>query len=156
VIGDDTREFILSFSVGVLATRDAENRPFGHECMLETVEADHIVGYVPANLAGHLADNLNDNHAAAIVISRTTGDHRSVQVKGRVAQVGELVTHPEAWAVMRPRLLVNFKQWFADAAENVIDGFARQPAHRVRIDVEQVFDQTPGPKAGNKVSGGAS
>jgi hypothetical protein len=157
MISDDTREFMESLSGGMLCTRSADNRPSAHECLLREIGPNHFIGYVPERLSKRLEENVADNGQAAIVTSRTVGDHRSVQLKGRITEIAGPTDEPEVWGPMIETVRPSFHEWFeADVAEKILTAMGQERVYRVRFEVEQVFDQTPGPKAGNQVSGGAA
>src|SRR5438132_1471852 len=84
MLNDDTVEFLRSRPISMLCTRDRENRPAAHECFLADVTHERVIAFVPEHLARHLAQNVADNGAAALLVSRSPGDHRSVQLKGRI------------------------------------------------------------------------
>lgn len=97
-------------------------------------------------VAGPTFANVRENHRIAVGFSRAE-DHRTFQLKGRVlslAPAGEadravIDRYRCAWATalgavgMPPRLTLRVAHW---------------PAHAIRLRVESVFVQTPGPGAG--------
>jgi hypothetical protein len=106
-----------------------------------------------ARYARGMPANLRDNGCFAVVVSRSWGDHRSVQIKGRClgvsgpVQVAERVRPAiEGLAVMLdsfklpPRVARDFR-----AGES-------EPFYVVRVQVEEMFEQTPGPGAGRKLA----
>lgn len=73
---------------------------------------------------------------------------RSMQVKGTVAAVGPPTT--DDLALMSARIDL-FLQTIHETDGNPLDGLRRMLPHQVlaiEIDIDEVFDQTPGPDAG--------
>jgi hypothetical protein len=102
--------------------------------------------FVPTATGAPAVANFAENGRVAICFSRIE-DHRSIQVKGRVVSVapaseadravieryrGEFVRNL-AFIGMPPRLTLRLNAW---------------PCHAVRLRVESLFLQTPGPGAG--------
>lgn len=143
-------ELARFFASGVsiqVGTRDASLCPEdirGMGCRVEG-EAELTV-FLPDAVAEQTLANLRDNGRIAVCFTRPA-DHRTIQVKGRALAVvpaapgdradidryrGGLVQ--ELGAVGIPsRLILRLSHW---------------PCHAVRMRVEQVFVQTPGPGAG--------
>ena len=154
VVSADTVAFLRSLT-GFLATRDVANRPTACECVVMDLDPETGVGEVAAvaRFARQMTANLRDNGRLAVVVSRAWGDHRSVQIKGRCLGVSAPVQVPER---VRPAI---------EGLAVVLDSFklpprvARdfragesEPFYVVRVQVEDVFEQTPGPGAGRKLA----
>ena len=133
-----------------LATRDAENQPD------VAVLSGAVQGADPGTLTVYMAEgwaqciaNLRDNGRAAVTVARLA-DYRTFQLKGvclgiRAAREDE-----------RP-LIARQHDAFARAADfeqlgHVVRSWSYWPSVAVELRVEQVFAQTPGPGAGQKVS----
>jgi len=151
------REFLRSRPIAMLSTRDAQNRPSLHECVFAAVEDDHVLGMVPEHLGRNLKENVADNGDAALVVSRSPGDHRSVQLKGKITSIEEARCCPERFEFPNQALLEIFGGYMPepDARERV-SGMRRQSVFLVRLDVAEEFDQSPGPGAGRRIEGDRS
>jgi len=131
-----------------LGTRNAQLEPNAARVTAALVDADrrHLVLYVPKVAAKSVLADLRANGQAAVVFARPEDD-RACQVKGI------FVSHRPARATERDAVVA---QW---------DGFVRQleivglpgeaarpwifwPCVAIRLRVQAVFSQTPGPGAG--------
>jgi hypothetical protein len=105
-----------------------------------------VTVFVPLATGATTTENLAENRRIAVCFSRIE-DHRSIQIKGQAVAVapagdeeraaierwrGEFVKNL-AFIGMPPRRSLRINSW---------------PAHAVRVRVESVFVQTPGPGAG--------
>jgi hypothetical protein len=155
VIDDDVLAFLRSRPIAMLCTRDRDNRPFAHETLLVEVEEHHVTGLVLEQFGRNLAENVADNGAAALVVSRAPGDHRSVQLKGTITALEPPRHRPEldAWR----SLMVSVYRPYMDeaAAERFTLRVVGQPAFRLRLEVARVFNQTPGAGAGRPIGASA-
>jgi hypothetical protein len=157
VINDDVLAFLRSRPISMLCTRSRENRPAGHECLLAEITGDRVIGLVPEQFGRSLAENVADNGEAALVVSRAPGDHRSVQLKGKVTALGEARLRADDLAEAAERLLPMFSHHMPEVTARVyMAALVGQPMFEVRIEVRQVFNQTPGPGAGRPIAGGGA
>lgn len=135
----------LSLHIG---TRDSHLHPEGARAAALKVDADgrHLTVYVPEAAMVRLRPHLDDNGLAAISIGRPQDD-RACQVKGtvvdvRAAREDERALVAEQWdGFMRQLELIGIPRELAG-------GWAMWPASAVRIRITAVFEQTPGPQAG--------
>jgi hypothetical protein len=154
VVPADTVAFLQSLT-GFLATRDRENRPTACECIVLDLDPETGVGEVAAvaRFARQMPENLRDNGRFAVVVSRAWKDHRSAQIKGRCLGVSGPVRIPER---VRPAI---------EGLAAVLDTFTlpprvardfrageAEPLYIVKVQVEEVYVQTPGPGAGKKLT----
>jgi hypothetical protein len=115
----------------------------GHE------DALGVTVYLPVVTAAETIANLATNGRIAIVSSCPT-DHGTVQLKGRSRSV-RVACESEA-EVVRAQM-----ERFADVLDQVgvprriARSLAAWPAFAVDVEVEAVFEQTPGPRAGSLV-----
>jgi hypothetical protein len=139
----------LQEGVGIhIGTRNAALQPNGARAIAVTVDEDgtHLVVYVARVAAARLLPDLEDNGQAAIGFGRPIDD-RACQVKGIVTGVRD--------ATDEERELV-LAQWggFLSSLEKI--GIPREatrtwvtwPAVAIRVRVNALFNQTPGPDAG--------
>ena len=143
-------ELLEGPAVMYIATRNAALEPlsalaFGLEAASDGREATI---FMPAALSPPTLANLRDNGQVAVTLVRPT-NHRSLQIKG--VWLGERRTTDDD----RARLL---RYQEATLAEMTTIGVPRSVWHRVawwpavalRIEVRDVFVQTPGPGAGRR------
>lgn len=110
--------------------------------------------FVPAATACHTLVNLRANGRVAVCFARAA-DHRSVQVKGQVLAIEDAtdedrpvvlryrIALAEAWGVIGipPRITLRMTHW---------------PCQAIRLRVDALFNQTPGPGAGAALAAPAS
>lgn len=90
--------------------------------------------------------NLRDNGRIAVCFSRN-GDHRSIQVKGKVLSIAPAAP-PDRALVERYNGLIAVAWGEIGVPPAAVARWVRWPCHAVRFAVEAVFVQTPGPGAG--------
>ncbi|HEX9982643.1 MAG TPA: pyridoxamine 5'-phosphate oxidase family protein [Thermoanaerobaculia bacterium] len=111
---------------------------------------DTVTVYLPVATAQETVANVATTRRVAISVTHPI-DHTSTQVKG-VTRGVRIAGESEREVVMR---CVNA---FADVLDQI--GLPRRishslthwPAFAIDVTVEETFDQTPGPKAGNPIS----
>ena len=110
---------------------------------------DTATVYVPIATSRGTLCNLAATGRIAVVVTKPV-EHISVQLKGK-SRTARLARDEEEQFV-RSRL-----QGLADVLDrigippHVTQSFAHWPAFAIEIDVEQVFEQTPGPRAGTRL-----
>lgn len=108
-----------------------------------------ITVYLSVNTAQQTIANVATSRRIAVAATHPI-DHGSVQLKGTVRAVR--VARSEEAA-----LVDSYLNGFADNVEKV--GFPRAmicsishwPAFAIEVDVQEIFDQTPGPRAGSAI-----
>jgi hypothetical protein len=154
VISEDLANFLESGVTMLVGTRDAECRPEGVRGFGARVERgrEELTVFVSAVNAARTLANVRANGRVAICFTRPI-DHRSIQVKGQVLDVrdavdderplvdgfGERLSRILGEIGVPPRLVLRMNRW---------------PAHALRVRMEGVFVQTPGPGAGTPLGGG--
>ena len=131
-----------------LGTRNDRLEPNGVRVVAVGVEADgtHLVAYVPATAAAQVLPDLESNGHAALVFSRPP-DERACQVKGtfagaRPATADERSVVQAQWDRWLDRLsTIGF-------ARPTFEHWTRWPCVAIRVRVNAIFNQTPGPGAG--------
>ncbi len=138
----------LSMLVG---TCDAEARP---ECTRAAGlrldrEADRLTLFLPTAGAERTLANLTANARIAVTFSRPH-DHRTYQLKGRVRSVAATTTDDQA---QQQRWLAAFVEQLAivGVGRSLSRRWRIVPSVAVAVDVEELYEQTPGPSAGKKV-----
>ena len=131
-----------------IGTRSASLQPNGARVVAVKVDDDgrHVTAYVPAAAAPLLLPDLEASGQAALVFARPP-DERACQVKGAFTAVRPAADDEQAFVV---------EQWTRWMRRLETIGLPRMayeswqiwPCVAVRIQVTALFDQTPGPGAG--------
>jgi hypothetical protein len=135
-----------------IGTVDADGIPSCCRAIALTTKDDFdtLTIYVPAATSQETMANVATTRRAAIVCVEPRS-HDSVQIKGVTR--GVRLAPPEDKAFVIARL-----EDFADALDELglpkrlTRSVAHWPAFAIDVSVEQVFDQTPGPKAGAQLA----
>lgn len=131
-----------------VGTRDARHQPNGARALALVVDADglHLTVYLAKIAAARLLADLESNGQIAVSLGRPVDD-RACQVKGVVTAIRA------ARAAERPAVSGQFEgfrqQLEAIGIPRVLtEGWATWPAVAVQFRATAVFEQTPGPGAG--------
>jgi hypothetical protein len=135
-----------------IGTRDADLEPNGTRATAIKSEQDgrHVTVYVPTIAEARVLPNLEANGQGAVVLVRVR-DERSCQIKGKFV---------ESWVASEPERTFVMDQWdrFVQNIEQIglpraVTGqWTMWPCLAVRLQVTELFDQTPGPQAGGKLT----
>ena len=135
-----------------LGTRDDQLEPNGARAVALKVEDDrqHIVVFVPSRSAPRVLRDLESNGQGAVAVARPLDD-KAAQIKG---------VFVESWpATDAERPLVDAQFRACNAQLEMIGipliatvNWASWPCVAIRLKVNALFDQTPGPKAGAEVA----
>jgi hypothetical protein len=135
-----------------IASRNARLEPNAARVAALRVDDDgqHLTAFVPTVAAALLLPDLHANGQVAVVSARPP-DERGCQVKGMFvntwdATVAEREIVDEQWERFRQRLDV------IGLPRVATDGWVTWPCTAIRLRVQAVFDQTPGPGAGARLS----
>lgn len=145
-------EFLESGVSISIATRDAELAPDGTRVLAVKVDDDgvHVTAFLTARTAGPILQNLEANGQVALCFDRPS-DSRACQLKGVFADSRRC----------RPAERVEIERqvsgFFSDlemigVPSAFLSGWVRWPAVAVRFRVTDVFHQTPGPGAGERLT----
>lgn len=150
-VAEELVPFLESNVSLLLGTRDAVNRPACARLMGARVSADRtrVTVLLPTPTGERSLANIRDNGLAAVTFSRII-DNRALQIKGKCAPPRE----PTAEEIEIQR---RYRERFADALAAV--GMPRattmrltiQPSVALDLTIEAIFQQTPGPTAGQRV-----
>jgi len=131
-----------------LGTRNTGLEPSGVRVVAVSVERDgsHVVAYVPDMSARHVLPDLESNGHAALVFSRPP-DERACQVKGsfagaRPASADERAMVQAQWDRWLDRLTT------IGVPRPTFEHWSTWPCVAIRVRVNAIFNQTPGPGAG--------
>ncbi|MEA2752320.1 MAG: hypothetical protein QOI41_6463, partial [Myxococcales bacterium] len=154
-ISEELASFLESGISILVGTRDAQRRPTAMRAMGASVAADRrtVTIFLPEQTAARTLANLalEDGGRIAVTFSRPS-DYRSLQIKGRC--LGTRRTTEE-----ERTKLESYSAAFVVDLEVV--GLARQlterltswPSIALQVAIEDLYEQTPGPGAGQKLDG---
>ena len=144
----DLRRFTSDGCSVIVGSVDGDGAPA--TCRAVAIAADdeltRMTVYLPVATSHQTIANVATTHRLAVAASQTI-DHTTVQFKGSIR--GVRLAREEEAALIRSRL-----SQFADSLQ--IIGVPRSltsrlvywPAYAIEMNIEQIFDQTPGPRAG--------
>jgi hypothetical protein len=138
----------LSFFVG---TVDAEGFPAACRAYALRSNDDFsvVTVYVPVNVSQETIANVATTRRVAIGATHPI-DHGSIQIKGTTR--GVRLARPEEEAFVQKRL-----EEYTDLLDmigvprRIMRGVTHWPAFAIDVTVEELFDQTPGPRAGEPI-----
>jgi hypothetical protein len=148
VISDELAEFLesgLSINVG---TRDGELRPDGAVAWAARIHDDraHLTIYMHKEAAASMLRNLTVHPEIAVAFDRPTS-HRACQVKGR------FVSTRSGRPAERAEVERQVDRFFAELEgigipRAMLQGWKIWPSVAIKMRVSELFEQTPGPGAG--------
>jgi hypothetical protein len=155
LIDDGMVRVLESACVMTVGTRDANLEPHFTRALGGVAHADreHVTFFVPRVLAQQAIRDLEDNGRIAfqVVAHGASNAFKAFQLKGRF--VSHRDAHPE-----EERLQTEYKKQVTAACREmgIPHGFwlaiAYNPATAVTFAVEEAFNQTPGPGAGERTA----
>lgn len=151
-----SQELLKSFADGgvsvLVATVDADGFPTCCRGIAIAFKNDFesVTIYLPAATAQETIANVATTRRVALACSHPLS-HQSIQIKGLTRGVKLAPSEDEAFVRQR---LDQFAGVLDDVGlpRRVTRSIAHWPAFAIDISIEQVFDQTPGPKAGVAVA----
>jgi hypothetical protein len=152
-ITEEVTELIASGVDMYFATRDAALVPESMVAMgIKVHEAGcSVTAYLPEALSGATLANLRDNGQVAITLSRPR-DHLTVQIKGTFVSVRRSTeAEKELQAVFRAALVEQFAS-VCGIPRSLTRSIVWWPSLAVEVTVHAVYDQTPGPNAGEPLA----
>ncbi len=148
MIDSDLKQFVESDLSVVVGTRDAELAPeitrgWGPMVM---PEGDSLTVFVDRAAGTRTVANLRDNALMSITLTHPMS-HKAVQFKGRCVEIGDPVAAD--WPHIE-----RHREAFTQVLGQM--GYTREFTRRLwslqvvklRLSIQQAFDQTPGPEAG--------
>ena len=148
MIAAELQQFLESGVSVLVGTRDRLLVPEAARGFGLRVEAEgrELAVFLPAVWAARTLANLRDNGRIAVAAARPQ-DHRSVQVKGLAVEIRDGDAEDRAAiARYRERMVTDFAAF--GYPPRVLHRITAWPCHVVRLRVEALFEQTPGPRAG--------
>ena len=141
-------------SIMHLGTRDAALQPtstFAFGLKLDDPNGREVTVFLPVTVAPFMLPNLRDNGQMAVSLVRPT-DHRSLQIKG--VWLGERRTDEADRAfVDRYRVALTEELGLVGVPRSIWRRVIWWPSLALRMEVREVFVQTPGPSAGKRCGG---
>lgn len=150
-IPKDLVEFLTSGISVLLATRNADRVPEAVRAYAPVISPDRqrLDLIVPNGLGDRTIANLRDNAQIAAAFSRAI-DHVSVQVKGSCVALRP-TTEEDRPAVERFRAAYIEGLYLIGMPRSLTSRFRALPGTVVTIEVAGVYNQTPGPRAGEPI-----
>jgi hypothetical protein len=131
-----------------LGTRNDRLEPSGVRVVAVSVDRDgtHVVAYVPEVSGSQVLPDLQANGQAALVFARPP-DERACQVKGMFA--GARAATADEYAMVQAQ----WDRWLdrfttIGVPRPTFDRWTTWPCIAIRVRVNAIFNQTPGPGAG--------
>lgn len=139
----------------VVGTRDAALRPACAMALGVAFPGDgRVTVYLSEAAGSETFGNLEANGLVAVVFEEILS-HHTVQVKGRVLEIRPAAESERAH--VERSIAGFFRQVEAvGAAPGVVRKMRRWPCRAVTLEVTDVFEQTPGPKAGTPFAAGGA
>lgn len=135
----------------IVATVDAEGVPSC--CRGVAIDSkddfDSVTVYVPAATAGETVANLATTRRIAVSCTEPLS-HHSIQIKGLTRGVKLAASQDREFVAQRLEAFADTLDSFG-LPRTVTRSLTHWPAFAIEVSVEQVFDQTPGPKAGEEL-----
>lgn len=140
-------------SVVLLATRDAQLHPHSGRGFRASrgTQRDHLVVWAVPSQSVQVIDDLRDNGAVAVLIS-VPMTHETFQLKGRMVSIEDAPASDEPMVRARLEMLCQDGERMG-VSRRMVERLEIWPAQLITIAVEQIFRQTPGPGAGDRVMG---
>jgi len=114
-------------------------------------DADALTVFVPSASADKALANLKDNGQIAITCSHPA-THVTYQLKGKATSMRR-ARAPEQEIVDRYRAEFSRRLEEVGVSVDVSSRLSGWPAHAIRVQVLEIFEQTPGPGAGERLGG---
>jgi len=150
---------LVSFLEGgnslLVGTRDAQRMPHVARAVGLRVAGDraHFTVFLPEGPAHRALRDLESVPLIAITASEPP-THRTIQVKGKVLALRTPDASERAWVEGYPERLASVVA-YAGLARATVMRLNVWPARAVDVELTEVFNQTPGPKAGAPLEPGS-
>jgi hypothetical protein len=153
ILSDELSDFLAQGVSLLVGTCDAAQVPHAMRAVGLQIHDDHrhATVYLAEVTSHHTVTNVAVNPRVAVFVSQPL-DHRSFQMKGPVTQVSPANdaarAHVEAYLVRFGRQLELMGMPF-----EVVTMLSHWPAVALEFAVDELFLQTPGPGAGQRLAG---
>jgi hypothetical protein len=151
VIPDDLAELFESGVSIMVATRDDAHSSELARAAGAVVHRDRqrVTVFVPTSIAGRTVDNLRANGFVAVAFSSVI-DHRTHQLKGTLEEVRD-ASEAEREVVSRYHAAFCEVLFATGIPRAVVRSFQAWPSTAITFVTADVFLQTPGPNAGERL-----
>lgn len=141
-------------NVAFAGTRSRDLVPYGHRVSGWCVgDGGHtLIALIPQSSTSHLVESLQDNGEMALTVEEFPS-HETYQFKGRYLR--HRTVQPDDVAIVdriRERFVRGIRHVYTDAPRQMFSAYIQQPAVAVEFEVHEVFVQTPGPGAGERLA----
>lgn len=152
-IPDELAAFLESGLAIVVGTRDAALRPDGAAALAMRVHADgaHVTLFVSDASAARLSHSLAQSPRIAVVLDLPS-THRACQLKGTVLSVRP-ATDAERPEIDRQRDALYRDLESIGIPSAMFAEWRVWPSMALEIEVQELYEQTPGPGAGDRLQG---
>lgn len=152
VLGDEHVAFLSGDAISsAIASRDASNQPSVTKCLAVRVRGDQgtVEVFVDADRSVELLRDLRAGSPIALVCSEPMS-HRTIQVKGVLADIGPLAPDDQKFVAARVEAIVAHIAPLGYPEDGLRAYFSFTPGALTRIvfAASAAFLQTPGPGAG--------
>lgn len=146
-ISPELSEYLESGISILVGSRDARMFPEGMRALGARVEPGgrELTVFLPVATAERTLANARENGRLSVCFASV--DHRSYQIKGRLARV-DPASEDDRRAIERYRAALSQHFGVVGVPPRLTYRLSHWPAHAVRIAIEAVYLQTPGPGAG--------
>jgi hypothetical protein len=146
-------EFVQSGLSTIVGTAGSDGRP---QCMrgvglISLDEGRKARLFLPCVGAGPTLQNLTTTRRIAVSLAQL-GTHRAVQLKGTLFELA-LASETERTEMDRLFTGILDRLAYVGFPRAIINNVSRWPSWRVDFDITDVFVQTPGPHAGQRLGG---
>ncbi len=152
----DTAEFITGVTSMSIATRDAQLLPAVGKALGCTLSADRrwLTVMIDGEQSARIAADIAAGSPVAVVFS-LPATHRTVQIKGRQATMAPASPTQQVRTRLHVDAIVEHlvPLGYDEAALRVLFSFSPDRLMAVRFTPAEVFAQTPGPRAGERIAG---
>ena len=148
MLTEEVASFLVSGLSLNVATASRDLEPNGTRAFAAVVEPDrlHVVVFVHAVAAPALLRDLAENPRLALTFARPA-DHRTAQVKGTFLGSRPATADDRAEVERQTEGFLRSLEGIG-IARAAMGGWNPWPATALRFRVEEIFEQTPGPGAG--------
>jgi hypothetical protein len=152
IVPEELAEFISRAPWLDLTSRDARLRTTIRRCFGAVVADDRerITTFVPVVRAEKLRQDLLDNGRVSFIVAKSTENHRTHQLKGRFLEWRAATPDEEAIAQAGCAKVAQELEALG-MSPKIFDTLIALPCVAVAFRVEEIFDQTPGPRAGTRL-----
>lgn len=140
-------------NVAFAGTRSRELVPYGHRVTGWSVAdgGQTLIALIPESSTSHLVESLEDNGEVALTVEEFPS-HETYQFKGRYLRHRSV--RPDEVAVVdriRDRFVRGVRHVYTEAPQQLFSAYIQRPAVAVEFEVQEIFVQTPGPGAGERL-----